>query len=109
MDIKHGAKRAKDRVFGIKDSVVSGIGKGFDTVTGKMVIEKVTEFAQETDAVNTAIVTRIYQLLDRQKTLEHEIKDTQKRHGRTRVLLIVSLFLNASCVLAIISLFVSKK
>lgn len=74
MDIRQGAKKAKDGAIRLKDSVVDGVGKRIDTVTGKSVIEEVVKFAQETDAVNTAIVTRIYQILDRQAKLEKEIK-----------------------------------
>jgi len=35
----------------------------FDTVTGKAVFEKVAEYLQESEAVNTALATRIYDLL----------------------------------------------
>jgi glycerol-3-phosphate dehydrogenase len=74
MDLRQGAKKAKDGAIRLKDSVVDGVGKRIDTVTGKSVIEEVIKFAQETDAVNTAIVTRIYQILDRQAELEKAIK-----------------------------------
>jgi hypothetical protein len=73
MDIRQGAKKATDGAIRLKDSVVDGVGKRIDTVTGKAVIEEVVKFAQETEAVNTAIVTRIYQILDSQAKLEKEI------------------------------------
>ena len=73
MDIKRGAKKATDEVIRVTNSMVNSVGKRIDTVTGKAVIEEVAKFAQEADAVNTAIVTRIYQILDRQAKLEKEI------------------------------------
>lgn len=90
MDMRQGVKKVKGGVIHVKDSVLGGIGKGFDTVTGKAVLEKVTKYAQETDAVNTAIVTRIYQILDHETKLEKAI-------NRTRRLAIVSVVLNVLC------------
>jgi glycerol-3-phosphate dehydrogenase len=78
MDISWG-KKAKDGAMRLKDSVADAVEKGMDTVTGKAVIEEVAKFAQEADAVNTAIVTRIYQILDRQAKLEKEIKRMRNR------------------------------
>jgi glycerol-3-phosphate dehydrogenase len=78
MDVKQYAKKVKGGAIGLKDTVVGGVGKRIDTVTGKAVIEEVVRFAQETDAVNTAIVTRIYQILDSQANLEKEVKRLRK-------------------------------
>src|ERR1700739_124287 len=102
MDIMKYPKKALDGAISIKNSVVNGFGRGVDTVTGKAVIEHVAKFAQETDAVNTAIVTRIYQILDRQTMLEQEIKDAKLNHNRTRILGYMSIALNACCIFAIV-------
>jgi hypothetical protein len=56
----------------------------FDTVTGKAVFEKVAEYLQESEAVNTALATRIYDLLDREtRMLERlaAVEKTSKRHA----------------------------
>jgi hypothetical protein len=102
MNIKQGAKKAKDGVIRMKNSVVDALEKGMDTVTGKAVIEKVDKFALAYDAVNTAIVTRIYEILDRQTKSE-------ARHERTRSLLILSLVLNAFSIFAIVYIFARGK
>ena len=94
-DIRNAAMKAKDGVIRIKDSVVNGVGKRIDTVSGKAVIEQVIKFAQETDAVNTAIVTRIYEILGRQAKLE-------ERQRRARNFLNISLVLNVLCIFAIV-------
>jgi len=44
-------------------------GSVLDTFTGKKVLEKIVEYVQESDEVNTAMATRIYDLLDRQTRL----------------------------------------
>ena len=62
----------KDTVAGIKETVMKKVERGFDTITGKAVLEQVASFAQEMDAVNTALATRIYELLDRQAKTEKE-------------------------------------
>ena len=72
-------KKAKDGVMRVTNSTVNAVEKRIDTVSGKAVIEQVAKFAQETDAVNTAIVTQIYYILDRQAKLEKEIKRMRNR------------------------------
>jgi hypothetical protein len=80
-------KNAKDRARALKDSVVSKVEQGFDTVTGKAVLQKVAEFAQELDAVNTAMATRIYDLLDREAKLRERLRivEADNRHYRKLV------------------------
>ena len=113
MDIMKYPKKFYNGAISMTKPVFDGIGKRMDTVTGKAVIEQVVKFAQETDAVNTAIVTRIYQILDRQTKLEEEIKDAQtklqdeikdeqRKHKWTRTLAFVSIALNACCIFAIV-------
>ena len=102
MDIMKYPKKALHGTIWLKDSVVNGIGKGIDTVSGKAVLEEVAKFAQETDAINTAIVTQIYQLLNRQTKLEREIKDEQGKHRWTRILGYTSIALNGCCIFAIV-------
>jgi hypothetical protein len=55
----------------------------FSTVTGKAVLEKVATYIQESEAVNTALATRIYDLLDRETRLRERVaaaEKTSKRH-----------------------------
>ena len=90
-------KKARDKAIRLKSSMVNAVGKEMDTVTGKAVMEQVDKFAQEYDAVNTAIVTQIYYILDRQAKLEKEIT-----YKTSRRILIISLVWNAISTVAII-------
>jgi len=50
----------------------------FSTLTGKKVLEKVGQYIQESDDVNTAMATRIYDLLDRQGRLSSRLSRVEK-------------------------------
>ena len=113
MDIMKYPKKFYNGAISMTKPMVNGVGRGIDTVTRKAAMEHVVKFAQETDAVNTAIVTRIYQVLDRQTKLEEEIKDAQtklqdeikdeqRKHKWTRTLASVSLALNACCIFTLV-------
>ena len=81
------------------------VGEGLDTVTGKAVLREVGRFAQESDAINTAIVTRIYEILDSQKKLEMANESVKSRHRMTRRLVIASLVLDIVLLFALALLF----
>jgi hypothetical protein len=86
--------KAKNQALAIKDAVVEKVEHGFGTVTGKAVLEKVSEFAQEMEAVNTALATRVYELLDRQSKLEGELVAAVATTNRNRKFIAISLILN---------------
>lgn len=86
--------KAKDRALALKDAVVEKVEHGFDTVTGKAVLEQVAAFAQEMEAVNTALATRMCELLDRQSKLEGELASAVAASSRNRKLIAISLILN---------------
>lgn len=88
----------------IWDKTKEVVGEGLDTVTGKAVIRDIGRFAQESDAINTAIVTRIYEILDRQKILEHSNEIANSRHSVTRGLVIASLAFNVVLLAALVLL-----
>jgi hypothetical protein len=98
--------KAKDRALALKDALVETVEQGFDTVTGKAVLQKVDGFAQEMEAVNTALATRIYELLDRQTKLEGELATAVAATNRNRKLIAISLILNLISVCAIVYLVV---
>ena len=55
---------------------------GFNTVTGRAALEKIAAYVQESEAVNTAMATRIYDLLDREARLSERVAnllDTEAR------------------------------
>jgi hypothetical protein len=85
-----------------KGAVVSKVEGAVSMITGQAVIQDVAKFAQETDAINTAIVTRIYELIEQNKLL-------RGRHEKTRKLVVLSLVLNCALMCAVIMLFARLK
>jgi len=80
------SQKAKDALNWLKDrgsDAVQSVESVFSTVTGKAALDKVTAYIQESEAVNTAMATRIYDLLDRQARLQERVaaaEKTSKRH-----------------------------
>jgi hypothetical protein len=50
----------------------------FGTVTGKAALEKIAAYVQESEAVNTAMATRIYDLIDREDRLRKRVTAAEK-------------------------------
>lgn len=88
-------KNAKDRAVAVKDSVVGKIEQGLDAITGKAVLQKVGEFVQEYEAVNTAMATRIYDLLDREAKLRERLEKAEADNRKWHKLVAASLVLHA--------------
>ena len=61
----------------------------FNTVTGKAVLEKVAAYLQEMEAVNTAMATRIYDLLDREAKTKKRLAAAEATNKRLRWGLVV--------------------
>jgi hypothetical protein len=62
----------------------------FSTVTGKAALEKVAVYIQESEAVNTAMATRIYDLLDRETRLRERLTAVENTSRRLTIWLIVA-------------------
>jgi len=77
-----------------------------NTVTGKAVLEKVAAYLQETEAVNTAMATRIYDLLDREAKLKQKFAAVEATNKRLKWGLAVSFVIQA---IMIAYLFVSHR
>jgi hypothetical protein len=67
------------------------------TSTGKKVLEKIAEYVQESEAVNTAMATRIYDLLDREVRFRERLTAVEKQYASLRNWLLVSAVFSATC------------
>jgi hypothetical protein len=56
---------------------LQSVESAFGTVTGKAALEKVASYIQESEAVNAAMATRIYDLLDRDARLRKRVKTAE--------------------------------
>src|ERR1035437_1751302 len=70
MDIMKYPKKFYNGAISMTKPMVNGVGRGIDTVTRKAAMEHVVKFAQETDAVNTAIVTRTHEVFSHLDNLD---------------------------------------
>jgi hypothetical protein len=87
--------KTRDWLKGRKDATVAAVGHGFDTLTGKAALEKVAEFVQETEAVNVALATRIYELLDCEAKLRERLLKLEADNRKYRHLVVVTFALHA--------------
>lgn len=62
----------------------------FSTVTGKAALEKVAAYIQESEAVNTAMATRIYDLLDRETRLRERLTAVENTSRHLTIWLILA-------------------
>jgi hypothetical protein len=79
------AKEALGWCKGKGSDALQSVEAVFSTVTGKAALEKVAAYIQESEAVNTAMATRIYDLLDRETRLLERlaaVEKTGKRHSK---------------------------
>jgi hypothetical protein len=104
-------QRAKD-LFDLAQKaggdVLQSVETVFHTVTGKAVLEKVAAYVQESEAVNTAMATRIYDLLAREEVLRVGIAATEKTSRRHRRWLLASVIAHAATISAIVYLLLSR-
>lgn len=83
----------------------------FSTVTGKAALEKVAAYIQESEAVNTAMATRIYDLLDRLAAAEARVtvvETTSNRYKRRTSWLIAASAVYSSFIGVILYLVLSR-
>jgi len=80
----------------------------FSTVSGKAALQKVAAYIQESDAVNTAMATRIYDLLDREDRLQDRVSKAEKTIRANSRLLLVSLVIHAVSIGLIIYLVLNR-
>jgi hypothetical protein len=73
------AKNALEWLKGKGSDALQSIESVFSTVTGKKALEQVAAYVQESEAVNTAMATRIYELLDREARLHKRLLAVEKR------------------------------
>ena len=104
----HNSQKAKELLEWLKNKggeVLKSLESVFDTVTGRTVLEKIAEYVQESEAVNTAMATRIYDLLDREARLRKRVTAAEAAHKR---FLVISSVLHAACICAIVYLAFSR-
>jgi hypothetical protein len=59
--------------------VINHIESTFDTVSGRAALQQIAAYAQESEAVNTAMATRIYDLLDREARLQVRVAAAERK------------------------------
>jgi hypothetical protein len=72
------AKEALVWFKGKGSDALQSLESAFGTVTGKAALERVAAYIQESEAVNTAMATRIYDLLDRDARLRKRVKAAER-------------------------------
>lgn len=77
-DYSDKAKKALGWLKGKSSDARRLTESAFGTVTGKAALEKVVVYIQESEAVNTAMATRIYDLLDRDARLRKRVAAAEK-------------------------------
>lgn len=80
-DVYNYSDKAKETLGWLKDKGSDALqlaDSAFGTVTGKAALEKVAAYIQESEAVNTAMATRIYDLLDREARLRKRVTAAEK-------------------------------
>jgi hypothetical protein len=80
-DVYNYSDKAKEALGWLKDKGSDALqlaDSAFGTVTGKAALEKVAAYIQESEAVNTAMATRIYDLLDREARLRKRVTAAEK-------------------------------
>jgi hypothetical protein len=85
--------KAKDALRWLKtkgSDALQSAESAFNTVTGKEALEKVASYIQESEAVNAAMATRIYNLLDREALLQERVAATEKTSKRHTTWLIAT-------------------
>ena len=84
------AKEALEYLKRKGSDALQSVESVFSTVTGKTALEKVAAYIQESEAVNTALATRIYDLLDRETRLRERLTSVEKTSKRLTIWLIVA-------------------
>lgn len=82
-------KEQKGKTFDLftdaKDATTNAVREKVDTITGKAVLEEMAKFAQETEAVNTAVVTHVLQLHDQHAKLDGRLRSYQADYERNNL------------------------
>jgi len=87
--------KAKDALTWLKSKgsdALQSVESAFSTVTGKAALEKVAAYIQESEAVNAAMATRIYDLLDRETRLRERLTAVENTSRRLTIWLILASF-----------------
>jgi hypothetical protein len=72
------AKQALGWLTGKSSDALQLADSALGTVSGKAALEKVAAYVQESEAVNTAMATRIYDLIDREDRLRKRVTAAEK-------------------------------
>jgi hypothetical protein len=67
-------------------------------VTGKAALEKLAAYIQESEAVNAAMATRIYDLLDRETRLRERLTAVENTSRRLTIWLILASLVNVASI-----------
>lgn len=78
------AKQALSRLRDWSQSILRPVGSAVGAVTGQTALDEVTSYIQENEAINTALATRVYDLLERESVTSKRMAETERPNVRLR-------------------------